>query len=168
VIKNYNLILHTEKQSIHLKIPEDLSVRLALDIKGLRVRAACGGIGTCGACTIKTVKGSFSPFTLSEWQRIPSAERENGTRLACQLYLKSDSEVFIQNPAPTSNWKSLDLQDWPDYHYPKFNLKNTRYAVAVDLGTTHIRLSFWDRNQQKRIACRHGNSCQRPLRKPLT
>jgi len=131
-----------------------------LDIAGLRVRAACGGIGTCGACTIKIVKGDFSSLTLAEWQKIPAAERELGNRLACQLYLKSDSEVFLQNPAPASNWKSLDLQLWPDYHYPNFNLKNTFYAIAVDLGTTHIRLSFWDRNLQKRIACRHGNNPQ--------
>jgi len=137
-----------------------LSVRLALDITGVRVRAACGGIGTCGACTIKTVKGSFTPLTLAEWQKIPETEREDGDRLACQLYLKSDSEIFLHNPAPTSNWKSFDLQHWPDYHYPNFVFKNTFYAIAVDLGTTHIRLSFWDRNQQKRIACRHGNNPQ--------
>jgi len=131
-----------------------------LDINGLRVRAACGGIGTCGACTIKTVQGRFNALTLAEWQKIPPAEREDGIRLACQLYLKSDAEVFLDNPAPSSSWKSLDLQHWPDYHYPKFDFKNSCYAVAVDLGTTHIRLSFWDRNTQQRIACRHGNNPQ--------
>ncbi len=160
MIKQHNLILHTEKQSIHLKIPEDLSVRLALDIAGLRVRAACGGIGTCGACSIKTVQGSFNARTLAEWQKIPAEEREADIRLACQLYLNSDAEVFLDNPAPESNWKSLDLQHWADYHYPKFEVKHNIYAVAVDLGTTHIRLSFWDRNTQQRIACRHGNNPQ--------
>ena len=160
MIKNHSLILNTGKQSIHLQIPEDLSVRLALDIEGLRVRAACGGIGTCGACTIKTVKGNFTSLTLAEWQKIPPEEREHGTRLACQLYLKSDAEVFLDNPAPSSNWKSFNLQHWPNYHYPNFDVKNSFYAVAVDLGTTHIRLSFWDRNTQQRIACRHGNNPQ--------
>lgn len=131
-----------------------------MDLAELRVRAACGGIATCGACTIQTIKGEFSSPTLAEWQKIPAVDRDNGVRLACQLYLKSDAEVFLQDPAPTSNWKSLDLNDWPDYKTPSLDLNSAIYAIAVDLGTTHIRLSFWDRKQQKRIASRHGNNPQ--------
>jgi len=127
------------------------------------VRAACGGIATCGACTIQAIKGEFSSLTLAEWQKIEASDREQGVRLACQLYLKSDAEVFLENPAPRSNWKSFDLSTWPDYRYPKFNINHSIYAIAVDLGTTHIRLSFWDRKQQKRIACRLGNNPQSAL-----
>jgi len=137
-----------------------MSVRIALDIAGLRVRAACGGIATCGACTIKVCKGEFSPLTLAEYQKISIGDREQGMRLACQLYLQSDADIFLENPAPESNWKSLDLSAWPAYHYPKSDLNKNCYAVAVDLGTTHIRLSFWDRQQQTRIASRHGNNPQ--------
>ena len=131
-----------------------------MDLAELRVRAACGGIATCGACTIQTVKGEFSPLTLSEYQKISAEDRDLGIRLACQLYLHSDAEVFVENPAPESNWKSLDLSTWPAYQYPKPDLNKCPYAVAVDLGTTHIRLSFWDRQQQTRIASRHGNNPQ--------
>lgn len=139
---------------------EDVSVRLALDLTGLRVRAACGGIATCGACTIQTIKGDFSPLTLSEYQKTSAEEREKGVRLACQLYLHSDAELFLDNPAPESNWKSLNLSAWPPYQFPKLELDKTIYGVAVDLGTTHIRLSFWDRQQHTRIASRHGNNPQ--------
>jgi len=131
-----------------------------LDRAGIRVRAACGGIATCGACTIQMISGEFSPPTLAEYQKIPPSDRDNGIRLACQLYLKSDAEVFLQNPAPTSNWKSFDLSHWPKYNFPVLDLKPAIYAIAVDLGTTHIRISLWDRQQQKRIACRHGNNPQ--------
>ena len=153
-------MLYTPDQSRQLHVAENISVRMALDIAGIRVRAACGGIATCGACTIQTIKGEFSSPTLAEWQKIEAADREKGVRFACQLYLKSDAEVFLENPAPKSNWKSFDLSAWDDYHYPEFNLNHSIYAIAVDLGTTHIRLSFWDRKQQKRIACRHGNNPQ--------
>ncbi len=159
-MKSYQLILHTPDQQLILQVPEHTSVRLALDMTGVRVRAACGGIATCGACTIKALEGDFSPLTLAEYQKIPIEQREQGMRLACQLYLHSDAEVFLENPAPDSNWKSLDLSTWPEYEYPKADLNNTYYAVAVDLGTTHIRLSFWDKQQQKRIASRHGNNPQ--------
>jgi len=163
MIKNYNLTLRTSEQSLEITIPDDLSVRLALDIAGIRVRAACGGIGTCGACTIQTISGEFSPQTLAEWQKIPEQDREKNNRLACQLYLQSDAEVFLANPAPKSNWKSLDLSDWSGYPYPPYNIDKTIYAVAVDLGTTHIRLSLWNRQQNKRIASRHGNNPQAAL-----
>lgn len=163
MIKSNNLTLRTPQQSLMLEIPANLSVRLALDIAGMRVRAACGGIGTCGACTIQTISGEFSPLTLAEWQKIPEQEREQNIRLACQLYLHSDAEVFLESPAPKSNWTSLDLSDWPDYHYPSQTRDKAIYALAVDLGTTHIRLSLWDRSQQKRIASRHGNNPQAAL-----
>ena len=133
---------------------------MALDLAAIRVRAACGGIATCGACTIQTITGEFSALTLAEYQHIETADRENDLRLACQLYLKSDAEVFLENPAPESNWKSFDLSAWPSYNYPSFDLNKFYYGIAVDLGTTHIRLSFWDRKQQIRIACRHGNNPQ--------
>lgn len=138
-------------------------MRLALDLASIRVRAACGGIATCGACTIQAIKGEFSSPTLAEWQKIETSDREKGGRLACQLYLKSDAEVFLENPAPTSNWKSFDISSFPDYSYPIINSNPSIYAIAVDLGTTHIRLSLWDRKQQKRIACRHGNNPQSAL-----
>ncbi len=159
-MKSHTLTLRTSSTTLRLLIAEDLSVRLALDLASTRVRAACGGIGTCGACTIQTVDGEFSSTTLTEYQKISADEREEGLRLACQLYLKSDAEVFLENPAPLSNWKSFDLSAWPSYNYPAFDANNLYYGIAVDLGTTHIRVSFWDRKQQKRIACRHGNNPQ--------
>lgn len=55
--------MRTPEQTLHVQISEQMSVRLALDIAGLRVRAACG------ACTIQTIKGEFSQPTLAEWQK---------------------------------------------------------------------------------------------------
>mgnify|MGYP000305891663 FL=1 len=157
MIKNYNLILYTSKQSLEITIPDDLSVRLALDIAGI---CACGEIGTCEACTIQTISGDFSPPTLAEWQKIPEQEREKNSHLGCQLYYQSNAEVFLETPAPKSNWKFLDLSGWPDYHYPLQNRDKTIDAPAVDLGTTHIRLSLCDRYQQNPVASRHGNNPQ--------
>jgi len=122
MIKNYNLILRTSEQSLRINIPNDLSVRLSLDMAGIRVRAACRGIGTCGACSIQTISGDFSPQTLAEWQKIAEQEREQNCCLVCQLYLQSDAEVFLDNPVPKSNWKFLDLSDWPSYHYHPQNI----------------------------------------------
>ena len=42
------LIVHTDSGSHPLTVPLGTSVRDALDVTDLRVRAACGGTGSCG------------------------------------------------------------------------------------------------------------------------
>ncbi len=156
----HTLLLTTPETSISLQIPENLSVREVLDMDGVRVRAACGGLGTCGACLIQTVNGQFCPLTLPEYQKIPPQDREANIRLACQLYLKSDAEVHLENPAPLSDWRSFDVSDWPPPPCSPPMLEHDLYGIAVDFGTTHIRLSVWDRQSGHRISCRHGNNPQ--------
>ncbi|NJA08135.1 DUF4445 domain-containing protein [Methylococcaceae bacterium WWC4] len=142
-------------QRLTLALTGDISVRKALDATGLRVRAACGGLGTCGACLIRIVSGEFNPPTLAEYQKIPREEREAGVRLACQLWPRGPGELYLDNPAPASVWLALD-EDGCDRWPGDPELSGGRYAVAVDLGTTHIRLSFWDRQSGRRIGTRIG------------
>ena len=154
------LKVHTLEDSIHLHIQENVSVREALDLTGTRVRAACGGLGTCGACLIQTIRGNFSSVTLPEYQKIPISERENNIRLACQLYVHSDAEVYLENPAPKSQWKNINISNWPIYSFTPKQIDKNIYGVAVDVGTTHIRLSLWNLQCLQRISCRHGNNPQ--------
>jgi uncharacterized 2Fe-2S/4Fe-4S cluster protein (DUF4445 family) len=138
-------------------------VRVALDIAGLRVRAACGGIGSCGACLIKTASGRFSPLQAAEYLKIPLEQRQQGERLACQLYVLSDAELILDNPAPASNWKSFDVSQWPDSDLKQPHNAGQGYGVAVDIGTTQIRLSLWHLACAKRIANRVGINPQTAL-----
>lgn len=131
------------------------SVRHALDTGDLRVRAACGGLGTCGACLITVLEGEFNPPTLAERQKLLPEDLAQGQRLACQLYPRGPAKLYLEHPAPDAVWKSLDsscrlraagnpaLADYP-------------FGVAVDLGTTHIRLALWQRQAGRRIGSRIG------------
>ncbi len=142
------------------QVPVGISVRDALDLTELRVRAACGGSGGCGACAVTYVSGPVSAPTVAEFMKLLPAERAQGARLACQMRLQGDTLVRIDDPAPPSQWCSIP----PDELIPSPgalpDLPRHVFGVAVDLGTTHIRLALWNRKTGQRIATRHGPNPQ--------
>jgi len=135
-------------------------VRDVLDATEHRVRAACGGTGACGACVVRLLGGAVNPLTLAEYSKLPPEERAAGVRLACQLRLRGDAEIMLDHPAPPSCWMSIPAQDLAPAPAARPGLTRHIYGVAVDLGTTHIRVAFWDRKQGKRIATRRGPNPQ--------
>jgi uncharacterized 2Fe-2S/4Fe-4S cluster protein (DUF4445 family) len=136
------------------------SVREVLDGTALRVRAACGGTGSCGACAVRLLAGTTTPPTTAEYQKLTADERAQGLRLACQLRLDGDAEILLEHPAPPSVWKSIPPDDLLPIDARLPELQKHLYGVAVDLGTTHIRVSLWDRKHGQRIATRRGPNPQ--------
>ena len=147
--------VRSDNQVVQLSLNSGISLREALDATELRVRAACGGLGRCGACLIQIASGSFNPPTPAERQKIRPEELAIGMRLACQLRAGSDGKLYLQHPAPHSEWKSLDASQ---LCRTAGNAAITEhvYGVAVDLGTTHIRLSLWNRQSGRRIGSRYS------------
>ncbi len=81
-------------------LPDDVTVEVeegqllldaALDA-GIFIRAACGGTGGCGQCTVKVVEGSVDAHML---EKIPDQARSEGYVLACQSRLTTDTTVEI-------------------------------------------------------------------------
>lgn len=153
----FSLTVHLPFGTRQLELDSQTSVRCALDLTDWRVRAACGGQGSCGACLVKLVSGSANSLTLAEYQKIPLNEREQGWRLSCQLRLTSNAEIEIPHLAHTSQWRSIAAENliiFENMGLP--NLIEHGYGVAVDLGTTHLRVTLWNRKTAQRIASRHG------------
>jgi uncharacterized 2Fe-2S/4Fe-4S cluster protein (DUF4445 family) len=136
------------------------SVREVLDTTELRVRAACGGTGACGACTVRLLGGEVNPPTAAEYMKLDAQERQEGIRLACQLRPKGDAKILLDHPAPPSQWKSLANEDLMLLDEARPEFERHIYGVAVDLGTTHIRVALWDRKHGRRIATRCGRNPQ--------
>lgn len=65
---------------------------------GIVLPSICGGLGTCGKCIIRIIKGSTSPPSERE-SRLLGEKLLGGFRLACQVRILSDVEVEI--PAET-------------------------------------------------------------------
>lgn len=154
------LVIQSTAGVRRIEMSEGQSVREALDTTDLRVRAACGGSGTCGACVVRLISGEVTQATFAEYIKLTSDERADGARLACQLRLKGDAEILIDKPAPLSLWKSIPTENLATIFSPQPELAALIYGVAVDLGTTHIRVTLWDRKQGKRIASRSGPNPQ--------
>lgn len=157
------LRVHTPAGTQGFRVAADSSVRDVLDTTQLRVRAACGGTGTCGACVVRLIGGAVSDPTLGEYLKLSAEQRERGYRLACQLRLRGDAEVWIDDPAPPSRWKSIPPEDLAPASGRLPDLRRHIYGVAVDLGTSFVRVSLWDRKQGRRIASRRGPNPQAPF-----
>lgn len=158
--KRVMLAIQMGDRVMHLSIAAGTSVRDALDTTELRVRAACGGTGMCGACVVRLLHGEVNPHTLAEYQKLTPEEREQGTRLACQLRPNGDTKILLDHSARPSLWRSIPAADLTPSPGKLPTLRQHTYGLAVDLGTTHIRVALWDRKRGKRIAARRGPNPQ--------
>ena len=154
------LVVRNSAGDRRLHVVAGLSVREVLDVTDLRVRAACGGGGGCGACGVRLLGGEVNAPTLAEHIKLTVAERDAGVRLACQLRPRGDAEILLDDPAPPSQWTSIAPEDLSRIDAVQPGLEQYIYGVAVDLGTTHIRVSLWDRKRGCRIATRRGPNPQ--------
>lgn len=155
------LILHVSlSDEVHsLPFTPGLSVREILDSTDWRVRSACGGVGACGQCLVRLEEGAGNEPSTTELATLSLEQIRQGFRLACQLKPYDDSWIIIENPAPKSNWKALSPGTYTPAS-PKSSgavLSHSRpYGVAVDLGTTQIRLSLFDMPKARWISGRIG------------
>ena len=68
----------------------------ALNDNGILVPSACAGAGTCGLCRVKILKGGAAPLP-TEAARLPKADLREQIHLACQVVLRGDMEVEVDN-----------------------------------------------------------------------
>lgn len=137
------------------------TVREILDRTDLRVRSSCGGTGTCGLCSILVMNNELNEFTTAELNKLTPGDRAKGIRLACQLRPRADTRITINRPAPESNWKSLPTHSiTPAFDRIQSLLGSSPvhqgYGVAIDVGTTQIRVSLWDMKTGRRVTGRSG------------
>jgi uncharacterized 2Fe-2S/4Fe-4S cluster protein (DUF4445 family) len=150
------LTVQSALRRLSLPVQAGQSVRDVLDTTDLRVRAACGGNGACGACQVRLVSGAANPLALVEYQKLTPAQREAGVRLACRLHPQGDLTVAVDDPAPPSAWRSLPAEDLMPVTGGRPGLDGPAYGIAVDLGTTHVRVALWNCRDGRRIATRRG------------
>lgn len=62
---------------------------------GVELVCLCNGAGTCHGCRIQVMEGTISPLTTVEKEFFSTEELEQGYRLACQTYAKSDLKIRV-------------------------------------------------------------------------
>jgi len=143
------------------------SLRDILEEAGYRVPTACRGHGACGLCEIRLMGGELSEPTLSERLHIAPERLAQGVRLACQVQPQGDLQLEILHLAPPTQWQSLSCEGfppsaWPSEGPPPKMLQEVKgpLGVAVDLGTTNIRLALLDLGNGRCLAQRRGRNPQ--------
>ncbi len=87
-------ILINNEKKIH--VPAGAKLLNALSDNQLFVSSACGGGGSCGQCKVKVVKGG-GDILPTELSHITKREAAHGERLACQVAVKTDMEVEVED-----------------------------------------------------------------------
>lgn len=138
------------------------SLREILDSTNMRVRSGCCGNGCCGLCLVQIEKGTVNEPTQNEVLGLGQEQLDQGIRLACQVFPQHDLSILIVNPAPVSNWKSIADNEYyrplarpPTGNTSRHDIRPSK-GIAIDLGTTHIRITLWDLVDVKRLTGRSG------------
>ena len=60
----------------------------------VNISSSCGGKGSCGYCKVRLLSGG-GPVLPTEEIYMSRQEKQDGIRLACQVKVKNDLEIFI-------------------------------------------------------------------------
>jgi uncharacterized 2Fe-2S/4Fe-4S cluster protein (DUF4445 family) len=69
---------------------------------GVGINSICGGEGTCYSCRVQILRGTASKPTRNEREAFSSQELQEGWRLACRTFPKSDMKLMIPAESMTT------------------------------------------------------------------
>ncbi len=132
---------------------------------------------------IKVASKTLNPPTTTELNSLSEEQIAQGIRLACNTTVYGDLQIEILNHIPIALWRDIKKEEYitaspissilPHYilskesefsAISKFDKRtftspsypNKKLGVAVDLGTTHIRITLWDMRSGVRLSGRCG------------
>ena len=88
-------IVDLEPIGRRIEVEPDTDLLTAAQKAGVDLVAACGGVGICGTCRVRLVRGQLSPLTLTEEDQLRPEEIAQGYRLACQAVPLGDVRLDI-------------------------------------------------------------------------
>lgn len=143
------------------------SLRGILEPTDYRVRTACLGLGACGLCRIRVLRGDAGAVTAVERAQLDEVLLLDGIRLACQCHPMADLEIEVLSLAAPTNWRmpAGGLKGFGSLRWTPPLSGHHRGArplgVAVDLGTSHISLAVLDLDSGRPLTLRFGPNPQR-------
>lgn len=100
---------------------------------------SCGGKGICGKCKV-SAEGNLSSIRSSEKNLLIEDEIKRGIRLACKTKILGECKIKYKNNNNQSKIKSSSNKI-TEINNPIFE----KYGVAIDIGTTTMAFSFFDK-----------------------
>jgi uncharacterized 2Fe-2S/4Fe-4S cluster protein (DUF4445 family) len=65
---------------------------------GVALSSVCGGVGVCGDCRVRVLRGPVSSLNETEREMLSEADLESGLRLACQVEIEGEGEIIVDVP----------------------------------------------------------------------
>lgn len=154
------LTIVKDGETRRLDFPAGRRLRETLDAARIPVRWGCLGNGACGLCVVQVEEGELDPPHDNELLNLTPGQLEQGFRLACQLRPTGDLRIRI--PHGGSSWGELSAEELAGAAAPTGETApaGSGLGLAVDLGTTHIRLSLWDLARGERLSGHAGPNPQ--------
>lgn len=121
--------------------------------QGMEIPASCAGRGSCGFCKLN-VKSGGGDILPTEEMFISKDEQKRGTRLACQVKVKEDIELFV--PDLISTVKGMSESDVFDTRSKWTFEREGKIQVAEDKKTP--KLDRKQRNQVLDIVDKHRDN----------
>jgi Na+-transporting NADH:ubiquinone oxidoreductase subunit F len=99
---NVKIMVNNQKE---LEVPAGGKLLGCLADAGIFVSSACGGGGTCAQCKVKVYSGG-GEILATEKNHINKRQAAEGTRLSCQVAVKSDMKIEVPHEAfETKKWR---------------------------------------------------------------
>jgi Na+-transporting NADH:ubiquinone oxidoreductase subunit F len=99
---NVKIMVNNQKE---LEVPAGGKLLGCLADAGIFVSSACGGGGTCAQCKVKVHSGG-GEILATEKNHINKRQAAEGTRLSCQVAVKSDMKIEVPHEAfETKKWR---------------------------------------------------------------
>lgn len=84
-----------EPQGTRVKAREGEDLLSLLSEAGIEIESVCGGVGSCGKCRIRVLKGKTNHPTPEEKDHLSKEQLDAGERLACRVYPRSDLAIEV-------------------------------------------------------------------------
>ena len=88
------ITLEQDEEKKEFKVEGGQFLLSYLIANGIPISASCGGKASCGYCKVQLKKGG-GPILPTEEIFMDREEKQNGTRLACQVKVKDDIDIYI-------------------------------------------------------------------------
>ncbi len=88
------IILNQEDEKMEIKVQGGNSLLTYLTANKVKISSSCGGKGSCGYCKVKLLSGGGQILPTEEIF-MSREEKQNNIRLACQVKVKEDIDIYI-------------------------------------------------------------------------
>ena len=147
------IIVHQEDEQKEFVVQGGAPLLTNLTDNGISVNSSCGGKATCGYCKVKVLSGGGEILPTEEIF-MSRDEKRDDMRLACQVKVKNDVEIYI--PDFLTTVREIIKNETYD---PKLRWRVTRDDVLIpEMMTRKLKLSTEDEMKVTEIIEKHRDN----------